>query len=141
MELITCQHFIRESLRGIGQRWSVFTAVPQRHSDPGDYIRHANPPPPLFSSLKWKSSKGEGTHKERKQEEGSEETICRDGGWGRMQEINSRTVSHAHSGAYTTRHCTKSKLCEGRKEEGGDGGVFGLELPIVWQIGFSSMHF
>lgn len=26
-------------------------------------------------------------------------------------------------------------------ERGGDGGVFGLELPIVWQIGFSNMHF
>lgn len=62
----------------------------------------------LFSFLQWKSSKGEGTDKERKLEEGSEEMICRDGGWGRMQEVYARactsTDSHMHTGAYMTSH-------------------------------------
>ncbi|KAI9516931.1 hypothetical protein NQZ68_011408 [Dissostichus eleginoides] len=44
--------------------------VPRRHSDLRDYIRH---PESLFSVLQWKSSKGEATDKERKQEEGIQE--------------------------------------------------------------------
>lgn len=80
--------------------------VPRRHSDLRGYIRH---PESLFSFLQWKSSKGEATDKERKQEEGIQEDdlqrwwVGEDAGSERTH-IHTWTDLHTHTRAYMTSH-------------------------------------
>lgn len=139
--------------------------VPRRLSDPRSYIRYPNS---LYSFLKWKTSKEKKKKeltKRGSRKKAAVEMICRDGGWGRMQEVK-RTYVHTHGSTHDKslssitqrrqksckreervkwrRKGGKSKRCIGRKEEGGrgeqrrwGGGLFLIsQVQKAWQIGF-----